>query len=172
VRFDVEQRFNADPDRIIAIYTDPAFYPRLAGLTKIGEPEVLDVVRAGDRVTMRVRFRFTAPLPAAATAVLDPERLTWIDVSVYDLAARTSTTRLLPDHYPDRMTATAQSRFVELPAGSSGTSGAAGTRRSISGELKVRMPLVGGRVEATIVGDLRTHLGDEARLVNEQLATS
>jgi len=65
----------------------------------------------------------------------------------------------LPDNYADRLTASARSRFEALPSG--------GTRRSSRGELKVRMPLVGGRVEQTIVGDLRAHLGDEARIVDE-----
>jgi len=163
VRFDVDQRFAADPDSVLAVYTDPDFYEHLAGLTKIGEPEVLDATRAGDLVTMRVRFRFTAPLPSAALAVIDQQKLTWIDETVYDLAARTSTTRLLPDHYADRLQASASARFTADPGRPDAT------RRTGHGELKVRMPLVGGKVETVIVTDLRAHLADEALVVVEYL---
>ncbi len=161
MQFEVEQRFAGERDAIMAVYADPAFYPTLDGLAKIGEPEVLGVERSGDQVTVRVRYRFTASLPAAATAVIDPQRLTWIDESVYDLAARTNTMRLLPDHYADRLSASARASFTPDP------SDPQRTVRRIRGELKVRMPLVGSKVERVIVDDLRDHLSDEARAVDQ-----
>ncbi len=160
MQFQVEQHFAGAPAEVMAVYADPAFYPTLAGLPKVAEPEVLSVERAGDRVTVRVRFRFVAPLPSAATAVIDPKQLTWIDESTYDLGAHTSTMRLLPDHYADRLTASATATFTSDPRDLTRTV------RHIRGNLKVRMPLVGGKVERVIVGDLRDHLADEARKVD------
>jgi hypothetical protein len=163
MQFQVEQHFAAPVDDVLAAYVDPDFYPTLTGLTKIGEPDVLGVERTGDKVRVRVRFRFTDQLPAAATTVIDPTRLTWVDESTYDLAARTSTMRLLPDHYADRLTASATATFTADPRDPQRTV------RHIRGSLKVRMPLVGSKVERVIVNDLRAHLADEARLLGEFL---
>jgi hypothetical protein len=160
VEFTIDQRFPAPPDEVIAAYIDPKLYDRMVGLSRVEAPSVLDVTRRGDVVVVRTRFRFIADLPGAARAVIDPDRLTWIDESTYDLVAHTSVTRLLPDHYPDRLTASATSRFDPDPAG---------TVRRVSGELRVRAPLVAGRVERAIVDGLREHLADEGRVVIDHL---
>jgi len=168
VQFRVDQRFAATPQQVLAAYTDPAFYLQLDGLPKIGQPRVLGKTEADHLVTMRVHYLFTADLPAAALAILDPARLTWIDETVYDLRAGTSRTRLLPDHYADRLTASASASFTLDPSDPSGSSRCV---RRIVGELKVRMALVGGKVEQAIVEGLQEHLADEAAVVNRYLAT-
>jgi hypothetical protein len=165
MHFTVEQRFPQPPAAVIAAYTDPALYAAMVGLARVDRPEVLGSERTGDLAVVRVRYRFVADLPGPATAVIDPARLTWIDESRYDLAAGTSTTRLLPDHYPDRLRASASSRFEADPA----VPGA--TLRRITGELSVKAPLVGGRVERAIVEGLQEHLGEEAGVVAAHLAT-
>jgi hypothetical protein len=161
MRFEVTQRFAAPVDEVLAAYTDPAFYEELVGLPKIGEPEVLEHRTDGNRIVLRVHYRFTADLPSAATRVIDPAKLTWVEETTYDLAGRTSRSTLLPDHYPDRLTASAVARF---------TNAGAGTQRRIEGDLKVRMPLVGGKVEGAIVSGLKEHLADEARVAERFLS--
>jgi hypothetical protein len=111
VRFQLDQRFAGSPDEVMAAYTDPALYDRMVGLSRVDPPTVLDVVPEGDIVVMRVRFRFIADLPGPAKAIIEPTKLTWIDETRYDLVAHTASTRLLPDHYPDRLRAAATSRF-------------------------------------------------------------
>jgi hypothetical protein len=163
VRFQLDQKFAGSPDEVMAAYIDPALYDRMVGLSRVDAPTVLEVVPEGDIVVMRVRFRFVADLPGAAKAVIEPTKLTWIDETRYDLGAHTASTRLLPDHYPDRLRAAATSRFEPDPA-------AAGhTVRRVKGELTVRAPLVAGRVERSIVDGLREHLADEATVVASHL---
>jgi hypothetical protein len=135
----------------------------MVSMSRVEPPTVLDVVRTGDVVVVRTRFRFIADLPGAARAVIDPDRLTWIDESTYDLVSHTSSTRLLPDHYPDRLQASASSRFDPDPADPGRTV------RRVSGRLTVRAPLVAGRVERAIVDGLREHLADEAHVVADHL---
>ena len=166
MQFRVDQRYAAARDDVLAAYTDVALYPLLDGLPKIGEPRVLDREQKGHLVTMRVHYRFVADLPSAALAVIDPERLTWVDETVYDLAAGTSTTRLLPDHYADRLTASASATYQSDP------SQPARSARHVRGDLKVRMALVGGKVERAIAEGLIEHLTDEARVVEQFLARS
>ncbi len=123
--------------------------------TLSGEPKVLEHRAHATRAVLRVHYRFTADLPSAATRVIDPRKLTWVEETTYDLAARTSRSKLLPDHYPDRLTASAVARFTEA-----GT----GTERRIEGDLKVRMPLVGGKVETLREGvELSAAVIDDGR---------
>ncbi len=150
------QRFPAAVEDVVGLYCDPAFYPHLDGLGKIGRPEVVDRSVDGSSIRMQVRFRFTADLPSAALAVVHPDRLTWIEDTTYDLDAATSATVIRPDHYADRLAATARSAFA--PDGE-------GTSRKVTGELKVRALLVGGQVERAIVDGMREHLHEEAAVV-------
>lgn len=76
VRFHLEQAFSAPVDDVARAFTELGFYELLAGLPKLGRPDVLERREDGDRVHLRVRYRFTGDLSAAARRVLDPSRLT------------------------------------------------------------------------------------------------
>src|SRR6476619_4643457 len=111
MQFRVDQRFAAPADDVLAMYCDADYYGTLDGLAKIGPPEVLSVVRedADRRVHLRMRYTFVGDLPRAALAVLDPRQLTWVEDTVWDLDRRVGESQLLPDHYADRLTASARS---------------------------------------------------------------
>ncbi|MFN8050605.1 MAG: DUF2505 family protein [Acidimicrobiales bacterium] len=161
MKFDVTQHFDADAERVIAVYSAAETYEQLPEFGKISRPVLLDRSEHGDTVTMRLRYRFTADLPTAALAVIDPDRLTWIEETRYDLAALTATTKLLPDHYASKLEASASARFADRGEGST---------RAVAGSLKVHMFLVAGQVEKAIVSGLKEHLDEEAQLVAELLA--
>ncbi len=164
MRFSLTQQLPAPPDAVIRLYADPDFHTSLSGLTKVAPPELVGREVDGQRVVLRLRYRFIAPLPSAATAVIDPDRLTWVDETVYDLDRLTATTSFHPDHYGDRLTAQIDTRFEP-------GSGGAGTERRIAGELKVRMLLVGSQVEKAIVSGLQEHLGEEAVVAAARLSS-
>ena len=138
MRFQAEQRFSVPSDRLLALFTDADFYPTLTGLPSISTPEIVDHSTSGDTVRISLRLRYIGDLPSAALAFIDPARLSWVEELVFDLEGRRATTRLLPDHYPDRLTCQGVYVFTDTSGGS--------TRR-LEGDLKVRAPLVGGRVE-------------------------
>jgi hypothetical protein len=164
VQFDIDQRYPAPVAAVLAAYTDRSLYEGLVAGSRVGKPEVLDVVGDAATAVVRLRYRFTADLPAAAMAILDPARLTWVEETRYDLGRATSTTVLRPDHYGDRLAASATARFDPDPAQPDGC------RRRIMGEVVVRgVPLGGGRVERAIVDGLREHLTDEAAAVRRHL---
>jgi hypothetical protein len=100
-------------------------------------------------------------LAPAVTAVLDPNRLTWVDAATYDLGAHVAEHRVVPDHYADRLQCSYRAT-IEPVAG--------GSRRVLAGTVKVRMPLVGGRVERAIVSGLSEHAAAEAELLDEWMA--
>lgn len=160
MRFEIIQRYESSAPEVTAAYADADLYPTLVGLPKLGGIEVLEREGDAESARLRIRFRFTGHLPGAVTAVIDPDRLTWVQETDHDLASGSTTFRLVPDHYPDRLKASGT--FQVEPDGD-------GSRRVIAGELKVRAPLVAGRVEEAIVSGLREYLDAEAPEVDRYL---
>jgi hypothetical protein len=155
--FTVTQDFTAGPDAVAAAYASAELYEHLVGLPKLDAPEVLDLRVDGDLVRLRLRYRFVGDLSPAVTAVIDPAKLTWVESSTHDLARRTVSYELLPDHYPDRLQSSGTCSIST--AGS-------GCTRTVRGRLKVRALVVGGAVERAIVSGLREHLADEVAIVD------
>lgn len=161
--FTVTQDFAADADAVARAYASPELYPHLTGLPKLGTPEVVDHRVDGDRVELQVRYRFVGDLSPAVTAVIDPRRLSWVEHSTHDLDRHTVTYRLVPDHYPDRLRSSGSCTIA--PAGDGD-----GSRRTVTGRLKVKALVVGGAVERAIVSGLREHLADEVAVVDRFVA--
>src|SRR5438093_797440 len=103
LRFELEQRFTAPVAAVVAAFFDPALLEGAADLPGLGRAQLLDVVEEGDTVRRRVRFAFTGQLSTAALALLDPNRLTWVEDSILDRRTHRSEFRILPDHYADRL---------------------------------------------------------------------
>ena len=157
MRFAVEQRYAADVDAVARAYADPALYEALDGLPKLTEPQVISHQVEGTEVQLQVRYRFGGELSPAARAVIDPARLTWVEHSTHDLAARHVSFRMVPDHYADRFQCSGSYRFE--------ADGAGACRRRGAGELRVKALLVARAVEGAIVSGLQEHLADEVPVV-------
>lgn len=156
MRFRLRHAYAADPDDVAVAYADPALYAAFADLPRAGAPQVLDHRVDGDVVELRVRWKFTAHLSSAARAVIDPDKLTWVQVSTHDLVARTVAYSLHPDHYADRLRCDASYRFEPKDGG---------TERITEGDLRVKAPLVAKAVENAIISGLDEQLDAEIPIV-------
>ena len=157
MQFHVEQRYRAPLAGVSRAYTEPELYALFGELPKLGEPEVLDRGEEGGRVQLAVRYSFTGELSGAVRAVIDPERLTWVEHTVHDLARRVVELRIVPDHYAHHLRASARSSL--RPDGT-------GTLRVTDGEVSVRgVPFVGASVERAIVSGIEKHLAAEVDMV-------
>lgn len=162
MRFELTQRYRSPAREVSDAYADPDLYPTLVGLPKLGGIEV--VAALGDPVTqLEVRFCFIGDLPAAVTAVVDPDRLTWVQESRPDHAAMAARFRLVPDHYPDRLRCRGAYTVADHPDGS---------HRVLRGELEVRAPLVASKVERAIISGLEEYLAAEAPRVDDWIGQS
>ncbi len=139
------QDVGADIDAVDAALVDASFLARMAELPKLGSADVLTQERDGAIVRQQVRYLFRAELSAAVTAVVDPDRLTWVEQSVCDLAVHRTSCVIKPDHYANLLAG-----HYDAVLATTGE----WTRRTITGSIKVRMPLVGGKVERAIVSGL------------------
>lgn len=159
--FVIEQRFVADPDAVQGALVDPEFLAQLGSLPGLGTPELLAREEHDGTVRMQVRYRYTGDLNVAVTRVLDRSKLSWVEDSVCDLARRRTEWRILPDHYPDRLRCGGVFQLAVVGDG---------TLRTATGQLRVPMPIVGGRVERAIVSGLRDHAAEEASALTAWLA--
>lgn len=162
MRFQLQQRINAPVDRVAAAFTEAGFYESLDSLSNLARPELLSREEDGAFVRLRIRYRFIGHLSSAVRAAIDPKKLSWIEDSSHDLAARRVTFTMIADHYADRFESGGTYRLEP--------SGTGATTRHCVGDLTVRMRLVGGRVESAIVSGLREHLDAEAGLIESWIA--
>lgn len=162
MRFTLETSYAAEIEPVAAAYADPALYAAFEDLPRAGRPEVVDHQLTGTVVRLDVRWRFTAELSSAARAVIDPERLTWVERATHDLAAHRVTFDLVADHYRDRFSCTGGYDFASVAPGRT-------TRRS-HGDLRVKAMLVGRTVEGAIVDGLKDQLRAEVPIVERFVA--
>jgi hypothetical protein len=88
--------------------------------------------------------------------VVDPKRLTWVERSVCDLGTHRTQCEIRPDNYAGMLSG----RYDALIVATDG-----GARRTLTGELKVKMPFVGGKVERAIVGGLEENAAAQTALL-------
>ncbi len=155
MKFSIRQAVAVPPARAMAAYGDPAFYEGREARDDIAVREVVTHEAEGDRVLLEVRFAFTGSVAPAVRAVVDPGRMSWITRTEILFSESRSNWVVLPDHYPDRLSASGTYVFEE------GDGGAETCIVEVEGELKVRVPIVGRSVEKVIVGDLRAYIADE-----------
>ena len=158
MRFSIEQRYDAPPDAVMAAYTDPDLYGTFHDLSKVAVPVVLSCERDGDHVHLRLQMQFIAELSSAARRVVDPSRIRWVQDERYDLARGTAAVVFRPDDYADRFSCSGGYTFTATGDGGR-------CLRTTAGDLRIRVPLVGGQVERAMVSGLREHFAEEQPLV-------
>lgn len=156
--FRAENHFGASIDEVVAAYADPDLVVSVGAVAPLSAGELIEHTRELDRVVVRVRYGYRGDLPPGATAVVDPSRLTWVQVTELDLVQRRAMVVLQPDHYPDRLRARAVERFEAAPLG--------GTNRTVEGELTVKLLMAGRAVERALVSGLQEWLANETVVVD------
>lgn len=167
MRFTIDQTFAGPLEEVEAALVDPAFLERLSSLPNLGRPTLVHRVEAGDLVHLWVKYAFTGEVNSTVRRVVDPHRLTWIEESTLDRASHRTTWRIVPDHYKNLLRASGEFRLEPHPDDPAGR-----TRRTADGELKVSVPLVGGKVEAAIVSGLRDHAALEEGVLDDWLSSN
>ena len=160
MRFEIVQDITATPDAVDGALVDPAFLVRMAELPKLGSADVVSQARDGDVVRQDVRYLFQAELSSAVTRVVDPKKLTWVERSVCDLALHRTQCEIRPDNYGGLLSGRYDAVIIATGAGA---------RRTLTGDLKVKMPLVGGKVERAIVGGLEENAAAQTTLLEQFL---
>jgi hypothetical protein len=161
VDFTLRQEIPAPVDAVDQALVDPDFLVRMAELPKLGSADVVGHSRDGDVVSVQVRYLFQAELSGAVTKVVDPAKLTWIEDSQCDLTVHQTVCAIKPDNYANLLSGDYEATVTATGDGS---------LRTVTGTLKVHVPLVGGKVERAIVGGLRENAAAQTTLLTAWLA--
>ncbi len=157
MRSTTSHRLAVDAATAGRILADPAFYLERPPDATISVLELVDHRLDGARVSLQLRCAYTGELNAAARTLIDPQRLTWIQSSEHDLTDGRTVFRILPDHYPDRLSCRGRSAIV--------ADGADACTRTVETEVRVRAPLVGNQVERALLDGLARELAAQALAV-------
>jgi hypothetical protein len=166
VRFSADHRFAAPLQAVEQAMTDPDFFAELRDLPGIEAPELLDRHERDATVELRVRYLFSGDLPSVARRVLGRGELAWVQRSTVDLERHQTKFTIEPETHADLLTCTGLYVLREVRP-----SPDAETARTISGELRVRVPLLGGRAERAIASGLVERLDAEATALARWLAS-
>ena len=141
---------------------DPEFHRGL-DLPDLSRPDVLAHAADGTTRLVRLRYEYTGQLDPAARKIIGNQTLTWIQELRLDTESYAGTLTFSVEREGDRLNGDAT---VALTT----DDGDRHTRRSITGDLRVRVPLIGGAAERRIVPGLVRRLDVEAAALAAELA--
>jgi len=157
MRFYLDQPIAVSAEAAQAAFVDPAFYQSLGELGGISAPEVRSFSQSPGHVHMELGYRFAGQLNGPAKRILDPEKITWSQVTDVDLPNRRTEVRMVPDNYQGLLSF---SGWYELRRESDDN-----CTQHFEGDLRVRLPLLGPLAERAIGGSIRQNLAETAHLV-------
>ncbi len=162
--FTVTETIAATRDEVLRALADPGYYRHLGGsATAVRAPELLSVEEDSGTVRTSVRYAFDGTISGPAALVVDADKLTWVIDTTYDTATHAGTLDVVPDHYHGMLRCHGRITLEDDGAGS--------TTETVTGRLRVRVPLVSGAAEQAILGGLTRHLELEAAAMAEYCAS-
>ncbi len=114
----------------------------------------------GDGARLALRYSYVGHLDPVASRLLGGQRLTWLQETEVDRATGTGQLHFAVDGAGDRLLGVARFRLTLQESE---------TVRALDGELRVRVPLVGGAAERRIIAGFLDRLHLEAQQMTERL---
>ena len=161
--FAFEHWFDAPPEAVAEALLDLDYQDSLKDISALAGREVLEQTEAPDgRVTRRVRCILGIDLGAAKRFIGDDEPA-WVEEAVWDPEARKWEWEIHPEVAAELLSS---SGYIEIDGGDDEAV------RIVSGSVRVKVPLYGGKVETVIVKGLERAYAEEAERLSEWLARS
>jgi hypothetical protein len=159
VRFQAEHRFPGPVGAVVDVLVDPAFHRGLE-LPDLHLVDVVDQRDDGDGALLALRYAYVGAIDPIAARLLGGQRLTWLQELVVDRATGRGHLAFGVDGGRDRLKG-----LAEFTLSADGDD----TVWALKGQLRVRVPLVGGTAERRIVAGFLERLAIEARHVTDRL---
>jgi hypothetical protein len=161
VRFSIEHRFAASIEAVESAMTDPDFFAELRTMPGVEPPVLLSRRAESERVVLDVRYVFSGDLPSVARRILGRGELAWVQHSVVDLVHHRTDFTIEPVRHAGML----ECAGVYLLRAESDH-----TIRTITGDLRVHVPLLAGRAERAITTGLVQRLDTESDVLQRWLA--
>ena len=166
MNFEVIHEFDIPLDALELAVISPNLFQqlshRLSGIESVQQKE--HVLKEG-RLERLWSYRANVRIPAFATRYVTPEMCAWDEKSTYDIKRHSSEWTILPHVKPEWRKMFAAKGTYTLSQLVSGR-----TRRTVSGSVELRVPLVRQVAEKLIVGEVKKTFDAEAETLRE-LAT-
>ena len=160
--FSLDHEFPAPPAAVIAVWCDAGFHTTLE-LPDLSLPEVVEETRTGPQYRLQLRYEFVGHIDPIAQKIVGGRKLTWLQTLELDTDAGTGSLAFAAEADPGRLFGSvAVNAMAPEPNG---------TQRHIDGRLHVKVPLIGGRAERSIVPGIMSRLDVEAAAVSDRLTS-
>jgi hypothetical protein len=154
VRFDLSHSFDPEPDVVARTLLDPDFQASLEGVASLKERSVLSQQEeTGGRVVRRVRCVLDIEISGPARRFLGGKPPSWIQEEHWDPTTMRWDWVIQPEVAKELLSASGHTVLSD---------DGAGTHRIVSGEVRVHVPIYGGRVEGWIVEGITRAYDEEA----------
>ena len=154
-------RFTASASAVCEGMGDPDFYAGL-DLPDVELPEVIDRTATGSRVAIRVRFTYTGKLDPIARRIVGRDHVEWVQELDIDSGSKSCALKVVPA--VGVIPVSCNGTFVLRDAGS-------GCARTLDGDLRIRVPLIGSRAEHSLAPGIMSRLDLEAAALDTYLAS-
>ena len=166
MQFEISHEFDIPLDALELAVLSPNLCQKLAyRLPNMESVQQKEHVLKDGRLERVWSYRANVKLPAFARAYLKPEMMAWDERSTYDIKKHAADWNIAPHVKPEWRKYFVASGSYTLTTLASGR-----TRRTVSGSLELRVPVVRQVAEKLIVGEVRRTFDAEADTLRE-LAT-
>lgn len=157
MRFEVSHPFDASVEDVAAAMLDPAFQDTLTDIGDLHERVVLEQSELdGGGVYRRVRCVLALDVSGMARSMLGDADPAWVQEETWNETLTRCEWTIHPEVAAELLSA---SGTIAIDGSDERAS------RSVAGEVKVRVPLYGGKVEGWIVDGVSRAYEEEARLL-------
>lgn len=154
MRFDLSHTFEAAPGQVSEAMLDPAFQDGLTDIGDLHDRKVLSIDPTDDGGLIRkTRCVLALEISGMARSMLGDSDPAWVQEERWDAARTRCAWVIHPEVAADLLSA---SGTIEISGG-----GGKATR-TVTGEVKVRVPLYGGKVEGWVVAGVSRAYDEEA----------
>ncbi|TXD37215.1 DUF2505 family protein [Lujinxingia vulgaris] len=159
MKFTMTHRFDCPAELLWDIFDDPEFDRRLEEATGVRR-EVLDSATEGAVETKRLRCVSLKEMPAVMSKALGTESFEFEQTNALDRQKGEMVWKVKPAVLADRIDAQGVTKVA--PEGSSCV-------RTIEGEIVIRIPLVGKKMEGKLTENIKSSYEEAARIAREMV---
>jgi len=157
MKFEIRHEFDADIEELERVMFHEALPPLLTDRVElIIEMNLIEGRRTGDRLERRVRYLPYPMIRKIGPATVEPEWMEWVEESWFDFSAHMGEFNNVPARarIAKLMVNTGSVRLIPLGPGR--------TERVVSGELRIKVFMLGKIAEKVIHGHAKKLLDQEA----------
>jgi Protein of unknown function (DUF2505) len=161
VKLSASHRFAAAAHAVCDGMGDPDFYAALQ-LPDVELPEVITRTANGDRVDIQVRFTYTGTLDPIARRIVGHDHVEWVQQLDIDRERLSCALQVVPAVRAIPVSCTGGFVLRDTDTG---------CVRTLSGDLRIRVPLIGSRAEKSLAPGIMRRLDLEAEALDHFLTT-